>query len=136
MKRYTKSTPINAMAKELSQGIFWVLDDKGKVLAYPFGTVDTVSGIAKSGTTYNHKNLWNDIKPAGSKLPYNYYPRGRVALDNKNRPVIYINPSIDGSWLPLIKEEFGIKPSDNCTVRYDYSDHYKCHLDEGYKPSK
>ena len=37
-------------------------------------------GVAKSGNTYNHKKLWNEIKPRGCNKPYNYYPRGRVDI--------------------------------------------------------
>ena len=131
MKRY-----ITAMAKQASNGIFWILDDENKLLAYPFGSVDSFEGIAKSGTTYNHKRLWNELKPGSSKLTFNYYPRGRVDWDNKGRPVIYMNPNIDDSWLPSIKQEFGIRPPDDCKIQYDYSDHYKCHLDDGWKPEK
>ena len=131
MKRY-----ITAMAKQASNGIFWIIDDENKLLAYPFGSVDSFEGIAKSGTTYNHKRLWNELKPRGSKLAFNYYPRGRVDWDNKGRPVIYMNPNIDDSWLPSIKQEFGIRPSDNCKIQYDYSEHYKCHLDDGWKADR
>lgn len=131
MKRY-----ISAMAKLSSNGVFWIIDDQNKILAYPFGSVDSVDGIAKSGNTYNHKRVWNDLKPYGSKVTYNYYPRGRVDWDNKGRPVIYMNPNIDETWLSYIKEEFGIRPSDECKIQYDHSKHYKCHLDDGWKPEK
>ena len=131
MKRY-----ITAMAKQASNGIFWIIDDENKLLAYPIGSVDSFEGVAKSGNTYNHKRLWNDIKPRGSKLTYNYYPRGRFDWDNKGRPVVYMNPNIYDSWLPDIKQEFGISPSDNCKIQYDYSDHYKCHLDYGWRPER
>ena len=131
MKRY-----IIAMAKQARNGIFWIIDDENKLLAYPFGSVDSFEGVAKSGNTYNHKRLWNELKPRGSKLTFNYYPRGRVDWDNKGRPVIYMNPNIDDSWLPSIKQEFGIRPSDNCKIQYDYSEHYKCHLDDGWKADR
>ena len=49
MKRYIKS-----MAKEPSRGVFWIIDDE--LLAFPFMEND-VNGIAKSGNTYNHKEL-------------------------------------------------------------------------------
>ena len=48
-------------AKEQQNGIFWLLDDEDKLLAYPFGSVDSYDGIAKSGNTYNHKRLWAEI---------------------------------------------------------------------------
>lgn len=112
-------------SKELSEGIFWDID--GELLAYPFGSVDT-SGVAKSGTTYNHKRLWEDLKPKGSKVPYNYYPRGRVVLDNKGRPVIYMNPNVSESLISDIRTEFGIR--GDVRIQYDNSNHYKCYLDD------
>ena len=38
-----------------------------------------------------------------------------------------MNPNIDESWISEIKSEFGLR--DDPKVNYDYSDHYKCHLD-------
>ena len=119
-------------AKESRKGVFWIIDDEGKLLSYPFGSIDSVDGIAKSGDTYNHERLWKDIKPKGTKFPFNYYPRGRVDWDNKGRAIIYMNPNIYDSWIPDIKQDFGIRPSDECRIQYDHSDHYKCHLDDGW----
>ena len=123
MKQYIKG------AKEPSNGIFWYIDDEGELLSYPFGSVDTVSGIAKSGNTYNHKRLWEDIKPKGVRCAYNYYPRGRVDWDRLGRPTIYLNPNIPEDIINQVKVEFGIRPSDECKIQYDYSEHYKSHLD-------
>ena len=116
-------------AKELSRGVFWVVDDK--LLAYPF-VEDFSVGVAKSGNTYNHKKLWPYIRPAGNNHPYNYYPRGRVDIDNKNRVVIYLNPNVPENMLSDIRKEFGI--IEVPIIRYDHSEHYKCHLDDGWKP--
>lgn len=44
-------------------------------------------GIAKSGRTYNHKLLWKHVRPAGRRVSFDYYPRGRVEIDFKGRPV-------------------------------------------------
>lgn len=41
-------------AKELSRGVFWDID--GTLLAFPFIQNNDSIGVAKSGTTYNHKN--------------------------------------------------------------------------------
>ena len=124
MKRY-----ISGMSKELSRGVFWVVD--GELLAFPFYE-NATSGIAKSGNTYNHKKLWSEIQPSGKRVPYNYYPRGRVDISNKGKAIIYMNPNIDDSIVSQIKIEFGI--TETPTIRYDYSDHYKCYLDDGWKP--
>ena len=130
MKRYIKAT------KESSNGIFWYIDDREELLSYPFGSVSSINGIAKSGNTYNHKRFWNEIKPNGSKKSYNYYPRGRVDWDGQGRATIFVNPNIDESVLNEVKLDFGIRPSDECKIQYDYSDHYKCHLDEGWKEER
>lgn len=126
MKRY-----IAGMAKEASRGVFWVID--GELFAFPF-TEDATSGVAKSGTTYNHKLLWDDVKPKGCNKPYNYYPRGRVDFSNKGQPIIYMNPNIDEVVVSDIKIKFGLRSEP--TIRYDNSQHYKCHLDAGWKPEK
>ena len=130
MKRYISAS------KESSNGVFWVIDDRDELLAYPFGSVDSFAGIAKSGDTYNHKKLWNDLKPLGSNKSYNYYPRGRVDWDKLGRPTIYLNPNVDEKYISQIKIEFGIRPSEECKIQYDYSDHYKCHLDDGWKAER
>lgn len=119
---------ITAMEKELSRGVFWIVDDE--LLAFPF--LDDGIGVAKSGNTYNHKRLWNDVKPRGCSMPYNYYPRGRVDITNRGKAVIYMNPNIADDWIPYIRQEFGIR--EHPTIRYDFSEHYKCYLDSGWNP--
>ena len=126
MKRY-----ISAMAKDPARGVFWIVD--GNLLAFPFYG-DSMSGVAKSGNTYNHKKLWPDVKPSGCSKPYNYYPRGRVDIDNKGRSIIYMNPNVPENMISSIKAEFGIRTDP--IIRYDYSDHYQCYLDSGWKPDK
>ena len=84
----------------MKSGVFWVIEDK--LLAFPFGTVDTQNGIAKSGTSYNHKRLWEEIKPRRCNKSYNYYPRGRVEINTHNKVVIYMNPNIGaGEVIPI-----------------------------------
>lgn len=81
MKRVSKKSNILGMAKEPSRGVFWIID--GKVLSFPFYNDTTSLGVAKSDLTYNHKNVWTEVKPKGCNKPYNYYPRGRVELGKK-----------------------------------------------------
>lgn len=106
------------------KGVFWIIE--GKLCAFPFKKDEKI-GVAKSGTTYNHEKLWEYVKPRGCNHPYNYYPRGRVDVTNKNQPVIYMNPHVDHSFLPQIKAEFDIV--ENPVIRIDNSEHYKCYLD-------
>lgn len=120
---------VQSMAKEPSRGVFWVID--GELFAYPFMD-DFSEGVAKTGNTYNHKLLWPHVKPASCNKPYNYYPRGRVDITNSGKFRIYMNHNIDESLISEIKVEFGIR--EDPKVIYDYSEHYKCYLDEGWKP--
>lgn len=123
-------------SKEPLRGVFWVLDDTNELLAYPFQSDKYISGISKSGVTYNHKKLWDEIKPNGNNKPYNYYPRGRVDFSNKGVPTIWINSNINlKNFLPEIRIKFGLTNED-VIVKYDNSEHYKCHLDPGWKPAK
>lgn len=117
-------------AKEMYRGVFWIVDDE--LLAFPF--MEDNIGVAKSGVTYNHKKLWQYVKPKGCNKPYNYYPRGRVDFTNKGKPVIYMNPNIDDGFIPYIKSDFGLR--ENPVIRIDNSEHYKCYLDDGWKPDK
>ena len=105
------------------RGVFWIVDDK--LLAFPFDETAT-EGVAKSGNTYNHKLLWEYIKPCNK--PFDYYPRGRVEYNSKGKAIIYMNPNIDEKYIDEIKKAFGI--NTEVVIRYDYSNHYKCHLDE------
>lgn len=93
-----------------------------------------ISGVSNSGLTFNHKKLWDSVKPRGCNKTFNYYPRGRVDFKNKGVPVIYMNPNIDESWIPQLKQEFGLRQDP--VVKYDNSEHYRCHLDDGYKDLK
>lgn len=118
-------------AKEMCRGVFWVVDNE--LISFPFVENDTM-GVAKSGATYNHKKLWQYIKPRGCNKPYNYYPRGRVDFTNKGKPVIYMNPNVDESFISEIKSKFGLR--ENPIIRMDNSEHYKCYLDDDWKDDK
>ena len=128
MKRLVHQSILGA--KDQSDGVFWIIDDK--LVAYPFGSVDTFEGVAKSGNTYNHKKLWNDLNPTGSKHPYNYYPRGRVVINSRGKAAIYMNPNVNDSFIKSIRTEFGLRSDPK--VIYDNSEHYKCYLDDGWRP--
>ena len=105
---------------DLKRGVFW----KGKLLAFPFDE-SAQEGIAKSGKTYNHKLLWEHIKPCNK--PFDYYPRGRVGYNAKGAAIIYMNPQIEDKYRSEIKAAFRI--TSDPMIKYDHSEHYKCYLD-------
>ena len=81
--------------------------------------------FAEVGKTYNHKLLWEYIKPRNK--PFDYYPRGRVDYNAKGKAIIYMNPNISAEYIDKIKIAFGIDSEP--VIRYDHSEHYKCHID-------
>ena len=109
------------------RGVFWVID--GALLAYPFAEGVYAGGAARSGVTYNHQKLWELVRGA-CRRSYNYYPRGRVDVSNKGRPVIYMSPHVPLSLLPEIQTAFAITTEP--LLRYDNSRHYRCYLDDGW----
>lgn len=107
------------------RGVFWILDDE--LLAIPYSK-EANQGLSKSGENYNHRELWEAVKLARCNKLFDYYPRGRVEVSNKGKPVIYMNPNIDESYLPEIMEAF--KLDETPRGHYDGSDHYKRYIDK------
>jgi len=135
---------------ELHSGIFWVITETSELTDWELlvfeipcdtnGNVIKETPImlnAKSGSTYNHKKLWeSEIKNNTAHKPYNkknynYYPRGRINISN-NKATIYLNPHINiPKIIDEIKQKFGLLPQNISTVRIvsDGSKHYECFLD-------
>ena len=111
-----------------NNGVFWLIDDK--LYAFPYNENKYREAVSKSGTAYNHQKIWEYIRPKGcSNKPFDYYPRGRVIIIRlNNQPVIYMNPNISEKYVPEIMEAFNLQKDP--IIRYDYSEHYKCYLDE------
>lgn len=107
------------------KGVFWLLED-GVLLTCPFEEGEVI-GLSKSGDNYNHKLLWEHIKPRGCNKPFDYYPRGRVEVSNKGKPIVYMNRNIGEDSINLIIEAFGL--NEKPMIHYDGSEHYKCYLD-------
>ena len=108
-----------------SNGVFWLVDDD--LLAFPWHEAMYMEAFAKSGNTYNHKKLWEQIRPKGCNKPFNYYPRGRVEIASKGKAVVYMSPHIPCSLLPEIQTVFGLREPP--VIRYDFSRHYRCCFD-------
>ena len=109
---------------EAKRGVFWLIDEE--LLCFPF-IENAEYGVAKSGNTYNHKLLWEHIRPKGCNKPYNYYPRGRVEIDAHGCPVVFMSPQIDAEHIPEIMEAFSL-PSEPRVI-IDGSRHYRSHQD-------
>ena len=133
---------------ELYKGIFWIVDENNisnnkdycfKILSNTFGEVQDINIElnAKSGSTYNHEKTWKELPSSMThNKAYNYYPRGRVEI-NRGIAKIFINPLFNRDDVKefLIKEfnltnHNGIK---DVKMLSDGSQHYKCHLEDGWK---
>lgn len=109
------------------RGVFWIINNE--LLAIPYDE-DATEGISKNRNNYNHRLLWEHVRPKGVNKPYNYYPRGRVEYTPKGKPLIYLGLSVDPSFISQICEAFDI--TDEPKIHYDGSDHYSSNED----PSK
>ena len=106
------------------RGVFWIVEDELKAYVFKEGAE---YGVARSGNNYNHKLLWDHVRPAGSNRAFDYYPRGRVEYTRKGNPVVYMNPNIGEEYVAEIKKAFSL--TEDPIIRYDGSEHYKCYLD-------
>ena len=106
------------------RGVFWIIEDE--LRAYPFEEGAEV-GVARAGNTFNHRLLWEYVKPRKRKKPFDYYPRGRVDYDGHGRPVIYMGFHVDEEYVEQIKQVFEL--TEEPVIKYDGSDHYRCYLD-------
>ncbi len=110
---------------EKNRGVFWIIDEE--ILAVPYFDTAAV-GVAKSGDNYNHRLLWDYVKPKRCNKPFDYYPRGRVEVNNRGKTVVYMSPYIGEEYIPRIMECFGL--TDVPRIHYDGSDYYKCYCGE------
>ena len=79
----------------------------GELWAFPFETGKWADGIAKSGKTYNHEKL---------------------------RPLVRGTRHVPQRLFPEICRAFSIDGVPQ--IRLDHSEHYKCRLDDGWRPAK
>ena len=105
------------------KGIFWVVEVE--LLAFPYDDNSNI-GISKYGENYNHKLLWEHVKPKGCNKSFDYYPRGRVEINKRGKVTIYMNKNIGEDSIASIMNAFGLSEAK---IHYDGSEHYKCYLD-------
>lgn len=125
-------------SSELYSGIFWIKDidnpTNGLFFQVPTDEFGNSSNIfnSKDGSTYNHELTWKELH---QNKPFNYYPRGRVDIQN-GVARIFINPNLNTpKIISLIKDEFNLTEMNGIKkvkVLVDNSEHYRCHLDNGY----
>lgn len=131
--------------RQLYKGVFWIVDlentynNSNYCFTIPsdeYGNVqaDDLYLNAKSGTTYNHEKLWNTLsKRMTQGKPFNYYPRGRVEIQN-GKATIYLNPNINTKEIvKFLVDEFNLTERNGIKkiiIHSDGSNHYKCFLDE------
>lgn len=102
---------------ELSKGIFWITEDKGKqyffrIICTSYGDIVGATDYplnSKDGTNYNHKMLWDMLPKSLTKdKSFNYFPRGRVEIRN-SKARVFLNPDINIEEIQqLIIEYFGL----------------------------
>ncbi len=113
------------MSKDGIRGVFWQIEDDLVIAKYEEGDTE---GLSKSGNNYNHERLWEHVKPKGCNKKYNYYPRGRVEVSNKGKPIVYMSPYVDAGLVRFVVTKLGI--SEDPIIHIDGSKHYRCHFDE------
>ena len=125
-------------SSELYSGIFWIKDIDNptnelffQVPTDEFGNSSNIFN-SKDGSTYNHELTWKELH---QNKPFNYYPRGRVDIQN-GVARIFINPNLNTpKIISLIKDKFNLTEMNGIKkvkVLVDNSEHYRCHLDNVY----
>ena len=136
---------------ELYKGIFWIVDlenlDNNKNYCFKipsdvYGNPidDNLDLNAKSGSTYNHKLVWDRLsRKLTNGKPYNSYPRGRIEIHN-GVAKIFLNGNINREdVIDFLISEFNIIPHNeikNIRVIEDNSHHYLCYLDDDWKEDR
>lgn len=125
------------------RGLFWIKDISNceaiyvKIQCNSDGKAIGINEAylnSKHGDNYNHEKTWAKLeKKIKESKPFDYYPRGRVEINN-GVAKIFLNPNINQETIiETIKKEFNLlceKEITKIKVIPDYSEHYYCYLDE------
>lgn len=119
------------MKSMLYKGLFWIKqDERGRFIPITVMVECDADGnavnnrIAPDKDSFNHEKEWKifEAMPSGEyhDLPYNYYPRGRVEINNK-KAIVYFNPLLCTEYIKwLITNEFGLWNIDVSFVAEQY----------------
>ena len=114
--------------KEMTEGLFWVICSMSEneiiwnedwELYHIFVKSDSVS----------HKDAWKQIAQREEKrlrrYEYNYYPRGRVVVQNGKATVFLNQHIVKDEVIAAINKTFGlIEPK----IHAEGGEHYKCYI--------
>ena len=87
---------------------------------------------AKSSDNYNHRKVWESLpKKVTAGRPFDYYPRGRVEINN-GVAIVYYSPYIPQDVLKKwLVEKFNLTSSNGIRklrLVADNSNHYRCYF--------
>ena len=121
----------------MRKGIFWCIYQKSKLHLVTVNVKCTADGesdevveySSKSGENFNHKEEWKRLdREITGRMPYNYYPRGRVEIKN-GKCTVYMNPDINTEEVEkMIMDFFELNKTDklrSVNFKSDGSAHYR-----------
>lgn len=130
--------------ESLSRGLFWVICGFDEDGTFAFSDCEFAAFLIPCDrmghvdqehewmmASNNHKAAWpimpDDCVPNMKNLPWNYYPRGRVEINN-GKAIVYYHPDLQDmeGFEERIIEEFGLDSEEIKTVSFkaDGSAHY------------
>ncbi len=126
----------------MRKGIFWCKNSGAKAVEFIIISAECDSDgnpkeqaifSSKSGENFNHQAEWARLSHNVTEgHPFNYYPRGRVEIQN-GKAIIFLNPTINKEKvIRKIIEAFELVTSDELKairIKGDGSNHYKCTCD-------
>lgn len=84
----------------MKEGLFWVIASTEQGLSN--GEFNILTHFVRDES---HVNVWQQITQGRadlSQFQYDHFPRGRIWINDKGIPIIFINPALD---LPIVIEK-------------------------------